>query len=246
MSSSFTQILNVTRSGMLSRLLNLDLVSHNLSNVNTTGFKRGRANFQELLEANQLNGTQIRATQYMMGQGKLRETSNPLDVAINGEGFFTVTLPDGRTAFTRDGQFYQDADRRIVTASGFPLDWEGEIPEGAENVHINPDGSVMVLKERAWTQAGTIQLSRFPNPSGLLGYGQNLWLETEASGTALAGTPGADNYGVTLGEAIEQSNVNMAEEMVQMVSLQRSFEMSLRTFQQTDQMLSQAVHLRRG
>jgi flagellar basal-body rod protein FlgG len=245
-SSSFTQIINVTRSGMLTRLLDLDLVSNNISNINTNGFKHSRTNFQEVLRSQQLNGTQISATQHMMEQGSLQTTSNPLDLAVNGEGFFAVNLPDGRTAYTRDGEFYLDKDRQIVNASGFLLEWDGEIPEGAQNIHVNPDGTVMVQQEdETWTQVGSIELSRFPNPGGLLGYGQNLWLETNASGAVQTGTPGADGNGQILGSALERSNVSISQEYVQMITLQRSFEISLRTFQQTDQMLSEAINIRR-
>ncbi len=244
--SSFTQILNVTRSGMLARMMDLDVASNNLSNVNTVGFKSSRSNFQEMLAARQLSGTQISSTQTMMGQGSLSQTENSLDLAISGEGFFAVSLPDGRTAYTRDGQFFLDGDSQIVNANGFPLVWDGDIPDGAEDIHVNPDGSVMVLQDGNWSQAGTIQTNKFPNPLGLLGYGQNLWLASDASGAAQAGTPNSDGYGVIVGKAVERSNVNLAEEMTRLISLQRSFEMSLKTFQQTDQMLDQAIHMRSG
>jgi flagellar basal-body rod protein FlgG len=180
-----------------------------------------------------------------MDQGSLRQTGNPLDLAVNGEGFFALTLPDGRTAYTRDGQFSLDANRQIVSASGFPLAWEGEIPEDARDISVNPDGRVMVKQGDAWNQAGTIQLSRFDNPSGMLSYGSNLWLETEVSGQAQAGAPDAEGFGQLVGSSLELSNVNIANEMTQLVALQRSFEMSLRTFQQTDTMLSQVIHMRR-
>jgi flagellar basal-body rod protein FlgG len=246
MAPSFTDILNVTRGSMLARLMDLDLRSHNLSNVNTAGFKRSRANFQEVLEAQQLGGVQTSSTQRFMDQGSLRQTNAPLDLAINGEGFFAVTLPDGRTAYTRDGQFDLDGERQLVNASGFPVVWEGEIPEGAAGVHVNPDGSVVVQQGDVWVAAGTIQIARFPNSSGLESFGQNLLLETEVSGAAEVGAAGSTGYGQILGGALEQSNVNLADEMTHIVALQRSFEMSVRTFQNTDQMLSQAIHIRRG
>jgi flagellar basal-body rod protein FlgG len=243
---SFTQILETSRSGMLSRLLHLDVTSNNLANISTNGYKRGRANFQEVLGAAQYNGSTLQATQHILDQGSLKQTSNPLDLAIQGEGFFGALLPDGRTAYTRDGQLYLDANGELVTAGGFRLVWDGEVPAGAQDVHVNPDGSVMALVGGAWTEAGTIPLHRFPNPSALLGYGQNLWLATPVSGEAAAGTPGTAPYGVIVGRALEASNVNMAEEMATMVTLQRSFEMSLRVFQQTEGMLGQAIHMRRG
>jgi flagellar basal-body rod protein FlgG len=245
MPSSLTQILHINRSGMLARLLDLDSVSHNLSNVNTTGFKSSRSNFQELLNNAVLGGTQLRATQRFMDQGSLRQTGNALDLAISGTGFFAVTMPDGRTAYTRDGQFTLDANRQIVNASGMPLVWDGQIPEDATDINIFPDGAVMVWQGNRWVQAGTIQTARFANPNGLSGYGSNLWLETEVSGEAQMGTPGADGYGQVAGRTLEQSNVNLANEMTQMVALQRSFEMSLRAFQTTDTMISQAISMRR-
>ena len=245
MSSSFTQILHITRGGMLSRLLNLDVVSHNISNINTTGYKRNRANFQEMLEMAQLSGTQIRSTQHIMAQGSLVQTTNPLDLAVNGEGFFAVILPDERTSYTRDGEFYVDKEYQLVNANGFRLVWDGEIPADVQEIHVNPDGSVMVKQEDEWSEVGKIQLYRFPNPSGLMGYGENQWLESEVAGEVQSGTPGTGNFGIIVGNAKEQSNVSLAEEMVLMASLQRSFEMSLRAFQQTDQMLSQAIQMRR-
>jgi flagellar basal-body rod protein FlgG len=199
-----------------------------------------------MLEARQLDGTQIGATQYMMDQGSLKKSDNPLDLAIDGLGFFAIQLPDGRTAYTRDGQFYLDPNRQLVNNQGYKLVWQGQIPAGAEDVHINPDGSVMVLQADNWTQAGSLQLSRFTNASGLLHNGQNLWLETEISGAAQAAAPGSEGMGSLISQALEQSNVNLAEDMVTMTTLQRSFEMSLRAFQQTDEMLSQAIHIRRG
>jgi flagellar basal-body rod protein FlgG len=246
MTASFTQILNITRSGMMSRLLDLDTVSNNLANINTVGFKQSRSNFQELLSQRELSGTQIRSTQNLMDQGSIQSTDNSLDLAIQGEGFFAVKLPNGTTAYSRDGQFFLDANRQIVTASGFPLVWSGQIPENTEEIHVNPDGSVMTQQDGAWSKAGNIQINRFPNPSALIGYGQNMWLENDVSGQAKAGTPGANGYGTILGSAVEESNVNMAEQMTEMTSLQRSFEMSLHTFQQTDDMLSQAIHMRKG
>jgi flagellar basal-body rod protein FlgG len=242
---SFTQILHTSRGGMLTRQLALDTTSNNLANVYTNGYKSARVSFQEMLDTKWLEGNQISSTQYKMEQGALRETGNGLDLGIQGQGFFQITLPDDVTAYTRDGEFYLDSDRQIVTAGGFPLVWDGEIPEDATKVHVNPDGTVMALVEDEWEEAGTVELARVPNPSGMEHYGNNLWLETETSGEAETGAPGEDNMGQIFGGALEQSNVNVGEEMVNMMTLQRSFEMSLRMFQQTDTMLSQAIHMRR-
>jgi flagellar basal-body rod protein FlgG len=243
---SFTQILNTSRIGMLSRLMNLDVVSHNLSNVTTTGFKRGRANFQEMLESQQLGGVQVQSTQFMMQQGNLQKTANPLDLAIQGEGFFSIRLPDGRTAYTRDGRFFLDANSQIVTSDGFQLAWDGQVPAGAEDVRVDRDGTVNAMQNGVWTRLGTVQLARFANPSGMTRYGQNIWLETPISGTAQLGAAGAQEVGTILGSTLEGSNVSLAEEMVTMMNLQRSFEVSLRTFQQTDQMFAEAIHMRKA
>lgn len=243
---SYTQTLNISRSGMLARLLDLDVVSNNLSNVNTTGYKRSRGNFQEILSQKQLEGTRIRATQNIMEQGSIYSTTNPLDLAINGDGFFSVTLPDERIAYTRNGEFYVDASNRLVDNSGHPIVWDGELPERIDDIHVNPDGTVMVQANNEWTQVGQIPVSRFPNPSGLYRFGQNLWLESTASGAVEDGVANSDNFGAIMGNVLERSNVNLAEEMVQMINLQRSFQMSLRSFQQTDQMLSQAILMRRA
>jgi flagellar basal-body rod protein FlgG len=245
MVASFNQVLNMDRSGMLSNLLDLDTRSNNLANVNTTGYKYRRTNFQELLAGLQLGGVQTRSTQLLMQQGSLRETSNSLDLAIQGEGFFAVKLPDGRTAYTRDGQFSRDASGRIVNVSGYPLVWQGQLPAGDVQIHVNPDGSVAALQNGIWNIVGNIPITRFPNASGLIGYGQNLFLETPVSGAAVTGKPGTAGNGQIYGSALESSNVNLALEMTEMVSLQRSFQMSLTSFQNTDGMLSQAIHMRR-
>jgi flagellar basal-body rod protein FlgG len=244
---SFSQILNITRSGMLSRMLNIDVVSNNLSNVNTVGFKHTRANFQEMLNAEKkLSGTEVLVTQHLMDPGSIKSAASPLDVAINGSGFFALRLPDDRIGYTRNGEFYLDADRQIIDANGFKLEWSGQVPEGTEDLHINPDGAVMVKQGDIWSEAGRIGLTRFANPAGLEGYGQNLWLESEASGAAEAGEPNSNGMGFLLGNALEGSNVDLSEEMVQLINLQRSFSMSLRTFQQTDEMLTQAIRMRSG
>jgi flagellar basal-body rod protein FlgG len=244
MTISINQILHISRSGMLSHLLDLDVIANNLANINTTGFKSSRSNFQEMLFSNLNNGVQIRTTQRFMDQGSLTKTSNPLDLAVNGNGFFVLSLPDGRTAYTRDGTFKLDATRKIVNANGFPLVWDGQIPEDATQVSIEMDGTVRVQQNGVWNQMGTIQLSRFTNPNGLEGYGDNMWLENEVSGPAQAGTAGIEGMGQILSNTLENSNVNIADEMSQLVTLQRSFDMSLRTFQQTDEMLDLAIRMR--
>jgi flagellar basal-body rod protein FlgG len=243
---SINQILNISRGSMMSQLLDLDTVSHNLANINTTGFKSTRSNFQEMLNSSMLNGVQIRATQRFMDQGSLQNTTNPLDLAIEGSGLFAVTMPDGTIAYTRDGSLKKDEANRLVNANGFPLVWDGQIPEDATQVKIEADGTVLALQEDTWNQVGTIQLYRFVNPNGLKGFGDNMWLETEVSGAAIAGAASSEGYGKIVSNALELSNVNISNEISQLIVLQRSFDMSLRTFQQTDTMLGLAINMRNG
>ncbi|MBI3762792.1 MAG: flagellar hook-basal body complex protein [Chloroflexi bacterium] len=248
MPTTIPQLLDLARSGMLARLADLDAVSANLANANTTGYKRGRLNFQELLDDRRaaLDGTQTRATQRLMDQGQLRQTGRPFDLAVDGEGFFAVRLPDGRTAYTRDGQFQRDANGQLVSVSGYPLVWDGHPPKDAEEFHVNPDGTVMVKQGEVWSQAGQVPLTRFANPSGLNGYGQNLWLATDVSGAPIDGEAGAADFGQIVGSALESSNVNLADEMTHLLTLQRAYGLSVRAFQQTDQMLGLAIQMRRG
>ncbi len=246
MSDSLFHILNISQSAMLSQLQNLDTTSNNLANINTAGFKSTRGNFQELLNKAQLEGIKLSASQLLMTQGALRASDNPLDVAIQGEGFFQVRLTDGRTAYTRDGELHIDGNRNLVTSTGERLIWQGQLPQTFDEVAIDPSGVVRVRVGTTWSQAGTIQTARFTNPTGLLGYGQNLWLETPESGKAQVGVPGSTNFGSLQSGAIESSNVNIADEMTNMTVLQRAFDMSTRAFQTTDTMISQAIHMRKG
>lgn len=243
---SLHQIFHINRGGMLSLLQGLDAVSHNLANLNTVGFKGSRSNFQEMLTDQLHGGSQIRSTQRLHSQGRLRETGNGLDAAIFGEGYYVIQLPDGRTGYTRDGQFFLNSEQQIVTSDGNRLEWQGTIPADAEDVHINPDGTVMVKQAEVWSQAGTVQLAVFPNPQGLIAHGRNLYLESEVSGEAQLGSPNDGPYGQLIGGSVEEANVDIAEEMSSLITMQRSFEMSLRSFQQTDRMMSQIINVRRA
>jgi flagellar basal-body rod protein FlgG len=244
---SLFNTLTISRQDMLNRLTDLDVTSNNLANVNTAGFKANRSNFQEMLNERLKEGNRMLATQLMPAQGSLRDSANPLDWAIQGEGFFRVTLPDGTTGYTRDGQFSLDADRNLVTARGYPLVWEGEIPEDATDIRIQSDGTIAALDaEGQSVDVGTVQLTRFPNPSGLDSFGENVWLESDASGAAQAGAPGAESFGLISSHKVEQSNTDLSRELTHLIALQRSFSMSLTAFQQTDLMISQAIHLRKA
>ena len=244
---SLFSTLNISRQDMLSRLRDLDVTSNNIGNVNTSGFKANRANFQEMLTAQLKEGTRVPSTQLMPMQGSVRDSDSPLDWAIQGEGFFSVTLPNGDIAYTRDGEFKLDAENNLVNANGYPLVWDGEIPDDAMDITIQADGTVTALNaDGQSTDIGTVQLTIFPNATGLTGYGDNLWLESDSSGAAQAGAPGTENFGIISSHKVEQSNVNLSNEMTRLMTLQRSFSMSLTVFQQTDNMISQAINLRKA
>ena len=244
--SSLFHILNISRQDIMSRLTDLDVVANNLANVNTPGYKAGRSNFQELVEASSKEGITLAGTQNMMGQGNLTTSDNPLDWAIQGEGFFQVQLPDGTTAYTRAGQFSLDADHNLVTASGYKLIWDGTVPDNMSDLSVSADGSVVALLEDGTSQnVGTVQLARFANPTGLVNLGNNVWGESDASGTAQVFTPSPDTDWIS-SHAVEQSNVDMTLEMTNLMSLQRNFQMSVKAFQQTDNMISIALRYAQG
>lgn len=247
MSSSLFHTLNISRQDIMSRLSDLDVTSNNLANINTAGYKATRSNFQELLNERMNEGSLMRNTQALTGQGSLTDSTNPLDWAIQGEGYFGVTLPDGTVGYTRDGRFGLDADLNLVNASGYPLVWDGTITDGMTNISISAEGVVTATDETgANVEVGTVQLTRFPNPSGLTGRGDNIWVESDISGAAITGAAGAENFGTISGYRVEQSNVNIAQEMTHMIVLQRSFSMSIKAFQQTDLMISQAINIRKA
>ncbi|MDD5298557.1 MAG: flagellar basal-body rod protein FlgG [Rhodocyclaceae bacterium] len=247
----------IAKTGLDAQQTSLDVITNNLANVSTNGFKRQRAVFQDLLyqtlrqpgaQSSQQttipSGLQIGtgvapvATERIHLQGNLSQTGNPLDVAIQGEGFFQVTNPlDGTTAYTRDGSFQKDATGQLVTADGYVLTPAITIPANASGLTIAKDGVV------SWTLAGaavtgpTIQLASFVNPGGLQSIGQNLFLETASSGTATPGQPGLNGLGTLNQNYVETSNVNVAEELVLMIQTQRSYEMNSKAITAADGML---------
>jgi flagellar basal-body rod protein FlgG len=246
MATSLFNVLNISRQDMLSRLADLDQVANNLANVNTTGFKSSRSNFQELLVDSQKNGVYLSSTQVSARQGTILDSDSPLHLAINGEGFFAIQLPGDQTGYTRDGKFELDDDNQLVTANGYPVVWDGEIPADAEEVEVLQDGRVMARQGETWSEAGQIEITRFPNPTGLASYGENLWLETEVSGEGVSGAPMTENYGQIFGASVEASNVDLSTELTHLMSLQRNFQMSARAFQQTDEMITDAIHVRKA
>ena len=252
--------------GMAAQQLNIDVISNNLANVNTGGFKKSRIDFQDLLyqtiraagttEAQgamvptgiQVGlGTRPAAVQKMFSQGDFKQTDNPLDLVIEGDGFFQVLMPNGETAYTRDGAFKLDAQGRIVTSDGFAMDPEIAIPAEAKSISVGSDGTVSVtLPGQATPQeVGTIQLAKFLNPAGLTNLGRNLFGVSAASGDAVVDTPGMNGLGSLADGLIEMSNVKVVEEMVNMITAQRAYEINAKAIQTADEMLTTANNLRR-
>lgn len=247
MNPSLFNTLYISRQDMLNQLVELDVVSNNLANANTTGYKRTRTNFQELLSDQMIEGGLPVATQTMIQQGGLHVSENMLDWAIQGEGYFPMRLPDGQIGYSRDGNFTRDSSGQLVNTSGYPLDWQGVIPDDAVDISVLDGGQVQVVRGNGQVvMAGTIQLARFANPTGLLNGGNNVWLATQASGAAQLGQPGTGLYGQVRTHQVESSNTDMSQEMTSMVTLQRAFQMSVRAMQQTDTMISQAIHMRKA
>lgn len=253
-------------SGMQAQQKSIDVVANNLANVNTTGFKRSRADFQDLIYQNLKStgspststtqvptgiqiglGTRLAAVSKIFTSGDLTQTGNELDVAIEGAGFFPITLPDGTVGYSRAGAFKRDSTGQLVTPDGNPLSPSITIPSTATKINIGSDGtvSVQVAGQNASTTVGTIQLAGFSNPSGLASQGKNIYLPTDASGTATTGTPGQNGLGSVAQGLLEMSNVNVAEEMVNMIVGQRAYEINSKAVTASDEMLQTANNLRR-
>ncbi len=253
-------------SGMQAQQLNLDTIANNLANVNTTGFKKMRVDFQDLLyqtfrapgttgAQNTIvptgiqvgHGSRAVATQRIFSQGDFQQTENPLDLVIEGDGFFQVQQPDGTTAYTRAGAFKKDATGQIVTSEGFVLQPNIVIPPDAQNVTIGSDGTVSVTLagQTAAQQLGVIQLAQFVNPAGLLSTGRNLFSPTSASGNAVVGTPGVNGVGTISQGFLELANVKVVDEMVNMITSQRAYEANSKAIQTADDMLSISNNLKR-
>lgn len=253
-------------SGMAVQQANMDVISNNLANVNTTGFKKGRAEFHDLLyqtlnmagtsssgSTNLPTGIQmgsgsgLRAVSRQMTTGSLRSTQGRFDMAIEGDGFFRVTLPDGTQGYTREGAFTTDQNGNLVTSSGYALDPQITIPQDALTVTIATDGTVSVTQpgQTQPQQVGQITLSRFINPGGLNFLGRNLCKPTLASGDAVDGTPGQDGLGQLAQGYVESSNVDVAEEMVNMIIGQRAYEANSKTITTVDNMLGIVANLKR-
>ncbi|MHC1782805.1 MAG: flagellar hook-basal body protein [Anaerolineaceae bacterium] len=244
MSPSFSQIIGIARSGMQSRMLDLDSISNNLANIHTNGYKSTRLNFQELLDGQALNGVQPAASQVSQLQGSIETTGNALDLAVEGAGYFSVKLQNGKTGYTRDGHFTQDGSGKVVNMDGYPLVWTGTIPADTEGIEVQPDGAVMAKVGSTWTNVGKINLTTFPNASGLTSFGENMYLESDVSGKAKTGAAASTGFGLIHGYSLEKSNINLSNEFARMVRMQRAFETAVSALKKTDEMISLAIRVR--
>ena len=258
--------LDIAATGMLAQQRNVEVVSNNLANMNTTAFQRRRAEFHDLIYQDlrrvgttssdagtvvptgvQLGlGVKLAAVYRIHAQGNLSATDNTFDLAVQGKGFFQITLPDGTTAFTRDGTFQLDATGQIVTHDGYTVQPGITIPSNAIDVTINNSGEVLVKLEGqvALSNTGQLQISTFLNDAGLEAVGDNLFKETPASGTPTAGTPGSTGFGTILQGFLETSNVNAVEEISNLISAQRAYEMNSKVIQTSDEMMGTLTALR--
>ena len=253
----------IAKTGLDAQQTRMDVISNNLANANTTGFKSSRASFQDLMYQNEgqpgsqttqqtespsglLLGTGVKVvgSEKLFTQGAVTQTGNSLDVAIQGNGFLQVSLPDGTVAYTRDGSLHEDSTGQLVTADGYPTVPAITLPANVNNVTIGTDGTVSATSNGSTTpaQIGVIQLANFINPAGLEAMGQNLYLETESSGTAQTGQPGINGMGTLSQGSLESSNTNVVAEMVNMIEAQRTYEMNSKSISAVDDMLQFVIN----
>ncbi len=256
----------IAASGMEAQGLNIDVIANNLANVNTIGFKRGRADFQDLLYetlrpagASSSAGTKVPtgiqighgtrpvAVQKIFLQGSYQKTENELDLAIEGEGFFQILQPNGDIAYSRAGAFKLDNEGNIVTSDGYSMEPGISVPSDTMSISIGTDGTVSIIQagETIPSEIGTIELARFINPAGLNSIGRNLYLPTLASGDSISGTAGEDGLGTITQGYLEMSNVSVIDEMVNMITAQRAYEINSKAIQTTDEMLQISNNLKR-
>jgi flagellar basal-body rod protein FlgG len=254
----------IAKTGLEAQQTKMDVISNNLANVSTNGFKRSNAVFEDLLyqtmrqpgaqtsQQTQLpsglqvgTGVRMVATERVFTQGNLQQTGNDKDVAIQGPGFFQVLMPDGTTAYTRDGSFHTDPQGQLVTSSGFVVQPAITVPANVEKISIGRDGTVSVTTPgtATTTQIGTLQLATFINPAGLEAKGENLYVETTASGNPSTNTPGSNGSGLLAQGYVETSNVSVVEELVNMIQTQRAYEINSKAIQTSDQMLQRLAQL---
>lgn len=258
--------LHTGATGMVAQQMNVDVIANNLANVNTLGFKKSRADFQDLIyqtlkapgsftpSGHQVpTGIQIgagvkpAAVAKIFQQGDLRNTQSELDLAIDGKGMFQILKPDGQLAYTRSGNFQVDSDGRIVTPDGYPMYPEITIPQDATLISVDNEGKISVQQpgSASMNEVGQIELANFVNPPGLLSEGKSLYMESDASGPPITGFAGTNEFGSVLQGFLEVSNVSVVEELTEMITAQRGYEVNSKTVQTADQMLQQATQLKR-
>ncbi|MEP4767401.1 MAG: flagellar basal-body rod protein FlgG [Roseibium sp.] len=257
--------LHIAATGMKAQEVNVEVISNNVANMRTTGFKKQRADFQDLLYQNlrrmgtetsdagtivptgiQIgSGVKIASTGRIMSQGSLEQTGKELDLAVRGEGFFQINLPDGTTAYTRDGSFERDANGQLVTIDGYEVNPGITIPEDTKDVTISNNGTVQGIDQSgASVQLGQVQLARFVNKAGLEAIGDNLFLESDASGAPQTGNPGDEGFGGVQQYFLEMANVDAVTEIADLISAQRAYEMNSKVIQAADQMYSTTTQMR--
>ncbi len=263
-----TRALRTAASGMYAQELNIEVISNNIANINTTAFKKNKAEFQDLMyqqvnvspvNSSQSNsgvpsttlqignGVEPASTEKIFNQGDITQTNNQLDLAIQGDGFFQVKKPDGTYAYTRDGSFKVDSQGKIVTSGGYELDPSITLDQNTLGVSIGKDGSVTAQKVGGGSSViGNIELVRFMNPGGLQALGDNLYGQTDASGTPIIGTPGQNGFGSVNQGYLESSNVDIVQEMIAMITAQRAYEINSKTVQTVEQMMQMANNLKNG
>lgn len=255
------QALWIAKTGLDAQQTRMSVISNNLANVNTTGFKQDRAVFEDLLyqtirqpgaqssattelPSGLLIGTGVRtvATEKLHSQGNIQQTENPLDMAIQGRGFFQILQPDGSLAYTRDGTFQINSTGDVVMSNGYPIEPALTVPQDTLSITVGSDGTVSILQsgQSAPTVIGNVELADFVNPTGLQAIGENLFKESGASGTAVTGTPGLTGLGTVVGGALETSNVNVVTELINMIETQRAYEVNSKAISTADQMLQYA------
>jgi flagellar basal-body rod protein FlgG len=253
----------ISATGMSAQQLNMDTISNNLANANTTAFKTARAQFADIYyqqalgdseaasaapAAGQGLGSRNTSLTRMFSQGTVASTGNPLDLAIQGDGFFQVQKPDGSLAYTRAGAFSVNGDGKLATTQGYLISPEIQVPNDAQSVTMGADGTVSVTTagSTAPRVVGQLELSRFVNPAGLTSQGENLYAATPAAGEPVVNTPGSDGLGTLAAGSLEQSNVNLVQEMVNMIQTQRAYEINSKAIQATDEMMRMTNNLRVG
>lgn len=246
----------ISKTGLEAQDQDIAVIAQNLANVNTTAFKQGRANFEDLIyqtirqpgaqstQNTQIpngivmgTGVRLASVEKLFTQGPIENTQEPLDIAIQGRGFFRILMPDGTVSYSRAGDFTTNSEGQIVTPNGYPLQPTITIPPQTTSITIGNDGTVTVVVNGQTTNIGTIDLTDFINPSGLLPIGQNLYVETAASGAPVISTPGTQGLGTLLQGSLEASNVNVVEQLVDMIQAQRAYEITAKSISTVDQML---------